>query len=280
MSVRCQAIIPFFATQNGKKAQANFRGSQDAIDDVHHRIWPGVAIRKLRSKNSLRSTRDDTQDIWFQESTMTTSSFISFITFAISGKHRNTLARGQACSGLSNLVLLMTTSLGGFDLGHIIFGSDNDNETNLHVNTEGSVVGSLFRTREFFMAHIHSTWKSDVRDEKKTWMTRKNGLGQVSLVQLLAFCLDPSHSDTLQRLLVGPVLDILSEFAKILDESVALLMRDADDLGQTVGFKNKTRMANNIKRVWVEAVVKKLWNGEESSPTRTIMLLFLFFDIF
>lgn len=268
-----QALTAFLRTKNIKKAMESFRRNQDSIDDAHRRIWPGFIVQRLRTKHHLASVADADQDVWFRETTLSSSTFIAFITFAISGKFRPLIDRETACTSFASLLALLCSSTGGFVLEHWPVGSGSDASVTLPVDQNGFVDGRIFWDEDYFISSVRRTWGVDYKNSQKKWLQSSNGrVSKMSLCELLCFCLDPQHDATMQDIVVGPTLDLLSEICVILDESVSLLQRDMERLDPNVDFKNQKRMARTVKRIWVESVARKVWSGKEPCHVKKVFI--------
>lgn len=234
--------------------------------EIHRQMWPGIDIDRLTPKGSRLVRGDDTQDVWLQEATRTTSMFIAFIVFCISSKFRMVADRAHSSEGLSALISTLASTLGGFDLEHCRFGSANGElPLQLHVDVNGCVQTSQFWTPEFYASSCRSSWRSDYKNTSKTWVTMQSGRDcKTGLNDLICFCLDPQHGDEFRDTVVAETLDLMTELANLLDRGVSLLLRDVCNLfDPALNFKNKRRMANNVKKVWVEAAARKVWSGTE-----------------
>ena len=247
-----------------------FRKAKPAIENVHREIWPGVPFTWMQSKkDQVKNAEQFTkQQTWFLEGTMSTSLFVAFIVFCLSGKFRDLGSRVHSGKALNALLLSLASALDGFSVEHVPIGSDSQMAIALEVDGSGRVPSSSFWDEAFFCESVQEIWKQDFKNKSKEWVSSKKGLGQnLSLADLICFCLDPKHEPTLRDKLFGPALDIMSSIARVLDESIGMLHKGAEDLstlGSSINFKNQRCIASNVKQVWAQEVAEKLWSGTDS----------------
>ena len=211
------------------------------VDDYHHLIWPGVPQNRMMSKMSTsnfkrgrkrkRLSYDKNQDTWLRETTLSTSHYVSFITFAMNYKYRNKQDRAHACAGFVNLISLVATTLGGFELDVIPFGSIDGQIQTMKVDSTAHTCTNAFWTQDFYARYVRGAWAKDWADSSKPWLGTRHGLGNIHLCQLICFALDPQQSSYLKGILMPEVLNIMSQIAKLIDESVHLLTREVKSLG-------------------------------------------------
>ena len=218
----------------------------------------------LKAKHAKQfSGGDDNQEVWFRERTIPTSLLISFIVHQITFKFRNLRDRAFASVAFGNLILTMTTSLNGIALRHTPFGSDN--VVTIRVDSNGSVDGQLLWTEAFYVSRIRRAWDQDRDNIDKPWVTSGFGRGNVMLIEFLTFLFDPQHGCDLTNSLWEPSLDLISQIAAQLDNSIVGLYRNSDTVDMAVSsMKSRKRFSSTIKAVWVEQIARKLWSGEET----------------
>lgn len=241
------------------------------IDDYHHLIWPGIPQKHLmskmaslmRGKRKRSSSYDENQDAWLRETTLSTSHWVSFITFAMNYKYRNTLDRSHACTAFVNLINLVATTLGGFELDIIPFGSIDGQIQTMKVDPTAHVCATTFWTQDFYARYVRGAWAKDWANSNKPWLSTKHGVGNVHLCQLICFALDPQQNSFLKGSLLPEVLNIMSQIAKLIDDSVHLLTREVTSLSLGNLHKNRKRVTLTIKTVWVETVANMVWKNEE-----------------
>lgn len=230
---------------------------------MHETIWPGENIESLKAKHAKPCDGDENQEVWLRERTIPTSLFISFIVHQIAFKFRNLRDRAFASTAFGNLILTMTTSLNGIDLRHTRFGSDD--VVTIRVDPNGSVDGQLVWAEAFYVSRIRRTWDQDRDNIDKPWVTSRFGRGSVMLIEILTFLFDPQHDRDLTNLLWEPSLDLISQIAAQLDNSIADFFRNSDAIDMAdVSMKSKRRMSSAFKNVWAEQIAQKLWKGEET----------------
>lgn len=241
------------------------------IDDYHHLIWPGIPRKHLMSKMAslMRGKRkrswsyDENQDAWLRETTLSTSHWVSFITFAMNYKYRNILDRSHACTAFVNLINLVATTLGGFELDVIPFGSIDGQIQTMKVDPTAHVCATAFWTQDFYARYVRGAWAKDWANSNKPWLSTKHGVGNVHLCQLICFALDPQQNSFLKGSLLPEVLNIMSQIAKLIDDSVHLLIREVTSLSLGNLHKNRKKVTLTIKTVWVETVANMVWKNEE-----------------
>ena len=264
-----QAASLFTRSTSNKKVIESVRANGETVKQYHALIWPGMSCDSILSKMaSKKRTRDNSQEAWLRENTMSTSMYVSFMLMTMNHKFRNVIDRSTACNSFQNLVNLLAASLGGFSLGMVPYGSKNNEENTVHIDSSGFVDASAFWTQEFYYGHVRGPWGKDFTNENKTWVTTKHGLGRVHLAQLICFSLDPQHTAHLRGTLEGEMFNLMSHFARVLDDSVDMIARDIESLGLTGQFRSKKKLRRVVKTMWVERVAKKLWDHEDSCHSK------------
>ena len=248
-----------------------FHNNWGSIAAYHQRIWPGFAMDRVQSKFAKRKcgeTDADEQQHWLKEHTISTSEFVSLIVNNINFKYRNVPDRAHACAAFKEVILLLATTLGGFDLEIIPCGSQDNQVVTMNVDKFGKVDSSCFWTQEFFARHVRGPWKRDYLQQNKTWIESESCVGRCSFAELVCFSLDPQHPEFLMGKLLPEILTIMSEIGRLLDDSLPVLRRDVATLDYDSTFnKNMRRTSTSVKTLWVERVARTMWSHEESQPT-------------
>lgn len=257
--------MPFLETKSAEQATELWKKASPHIFDMHRRLWPGVFIRRLKSKQGRCADVVESQDMWLRESTMNTSLLMATVCHLINFKFRSPKSRGKACEGFSKLLTLLSVSLDGFTLEHDLFTNDGEHAQAsgfLTVDASGAVYGLEFWGREFWESTVKELWDQDVLSEKKPWITAQSGIGKVPLCELLAFALDPQHPNNVSGVLCSRVFNLLTEICYLLDRYVDRLKWDHTSVDVAAATtKNKKRQKRVLVSVYAEQVVNKLWNG-------------------
>lgn len=242
----------------------------EQVKELHRRLWPGCDITLLQSKyKRIAMTLHTSEQVtWFKEATIPTSMFFSTICHLISCKFRGIQDRAFASSSFSKLVLVLRATLDGISLEHTPFSDRSCDESeqgqfgNLVVDASGLCHGLRFWDRDFWNAHVREVWDADFRNDLKTWVTVQDGTGMVPLASLIAFTLDPQHPRGLSSSLMSDTLSLITEVARVLDDSVYLFR--PDDAGARPDVvKNRQLHKRILRTVFAERVAQKLWSGKE-----------------
>ena len=235
-------------------------------------IWPGVDVELMRAKHSRFAS--DEQAIWLKEGSMPTSMYVSFMVFCLSSKYRNKQDRSHAAKTFATVCAKVCTALNGLSLKHRRLGSDR--AVRIVVSATGMMNASFFWDKgEYFDTRVRKTWKDDMKDETKPWISTRSGCDQVQFADLVCFCLDPQHGQGLRNELLDPTLLLLSQLAKVIDENVDSLQRSSNAVDDAkLGCKNVHKVAQNIRTIWAERVAQKIWKGEETGIYLTRPVLF------
>ncbi len=274
----------FFRTSTSTKVRLKIRSNFTHIRDYHHLIWPGVEVVQLLSKMSKPSVRGQPQagqdqEVWLRENTLSTSLMISTMVFCINFKFRNLQDRNAGCDGFLQMFNMLVSAMGSIRMEIIPHGSEDNQLVTLQVDRTGHVDGQQFWSERFYVRHVSRSWNQDVQNQGKQWLKSNHGLGRVHLVELLCFSLDPQHNEFLKGALLPECWNILSQFAKLLDESVELYRCGMDPLSFGDQLKNLKRVSRAVKSVWLEALAQLVWSGEDPfrfSKTHACCLSFLF----
>lgn len=259
----------FYKTKGGaKKLLENFRSNLENVKECHHLIWPGFCEDLLDSKFTSmkkRARAEHDQEVWLREHTISTSMYVSLMYFAMSNKYRNIDDRAHACTAFEQVFNMVASILGGFAVEHVPIGSQDNQVLDLLVDTGGRVDSSNLWTQDFYARYARGAWAKDFQSEQKTWVTTRHGVGRISLAQFLCFSCDPQHNVDLRGKLSRELFNLLSEFGRLLDETVSLMSRDVRDLDHlAAACKNQDKVSRSAKTVWVETVANNLWNQNDS----------------
>lgn len=259
----------FYKTKGGaKKLLENFRSNLENVKECHHLIWPGFCEDLLDSKFTSvkkRPRAEHDQEVWLREHTISTSMYVSLMYFAMSNKYRNIDDRAHACTAFEQVFNMVASILGGFALEHVPIGSQDNQVLDLLVDTGGRVDSANLWTQDFYTRYARGAWAKDFQSEQKTWVTTRHGVGRISLAQFLCFSCDPQHNVDLRGKLSRELFNLLSEFGRLLDETVSLMSKDVRDLDHlAMACKNQGRVSRSAKTVWVETVANELWNQNDS----------------
>ncbi|CAL1159908.1 unnamed protein product [Cladocopium goreaui] len=169
--------------------------------------------------------------------------------FAMSNKYRNIDDRAHACTAFEQVFNMVASILGGFALEHVPIGSQDNQVLDLLVDTGGRVDSSNLWTQDFYARYARGAWAKDFQSEQKTWVTTRHGVGRISLAQFLCFSCDPQHNVDLRGKLSRELFNLLSEFGRLLDETVSLMSKDVKDLDDHLAMacKNQGRVSRSAK---------------------------------
>ena len=262
-----QAVGLFVARADSSKIMDRcYRANLNVIKDCHHALWPGVPVDLLQPKQSaetaaVSSKHQKTQTLWTRESTMPTSMLVAFVLFSVNTKNRSLASRAYASEAFAGLVSLLASTLGGFQIGHCKFGSDE--VTMLCVDSAGNVQGWEFWAPQFYQRFAHGQWLRDLKNEQKTWLKSATGLAKLPLVEVLTFCLDTQHRTEFQDLVKHEILNVLTELADVLDREVLRLRADLEQIPAASTSKNSAKMRMR-STVLVEQVSNSIWAGQDT----------------
>ena len=239
------------------------RSQWENISECHRLIWPGYDVVQLQSKNMTKKRKKtEDQDVWLREHTLSTSSYVSLMYFTMTCKFRKLVDRAHACDKFCEMMNFVVSTLGGMNFEITPFGSNDNQLGDCFVDATGMVNANLFWTEEFYYRHARGAWTTDYSHNDKTWVTSKHGIGRIHICQLICFCLDPQHTSELRNKVSQEVLNLFSQFACLVDDSVGILIRDADTLDYTDQLENKHRARRSVKTIWIEKIAARLWNND------------------
>lgn len=204
------------------------------------------------------------QEVWLRENTLSTSLMISTMVFCINFKFRNIQDRNVACDGFLQLFNMLVSALGNIRMDIVPHGSEDNQLVTLHVDGTGHLDGQQFWSERFYVKYVGRSWNQDVQNEQKKWLKSSHGLGRVHLVELICFSLDPQHNEFLKGTLLPECWNMLSQFARLLDDSIEFYRCGMDPLSFGEQLKNFQRVSRAVKSVWLEALARMVWSGEDT----------------
>ena len=250
------------ASQKSKKRLERFNTWIDVIKDYHNRMWPGVDFLLLETKFSACSPRE--QKFWLGRRTVSTSVLFAMIAYMFNYLGRKHADRACSHRGMVHLLNLLVGSIGAFSIEHVKCGEFGVHAEVFELITDhqGRVCITIFFDRHFWEKHARREWKQDLQDKRKTWVTVFpvfNDHCYISLVDLVAFLLDPHHSESLRDCAVPCALEVLTHLAFVVDSKVEDMCRELTPFQS--GTKRKRQLPEAHQAI-VAQIANMIWSGE------------------
>ncbi|CAL1150917.1 unnamed protein product [Cladocopium goreaui] len=271
------ALAIFNCSSSTKKRFERFKTWLPFIKEYHSRMWPGVDFCLLQTKFSENSGQRE-QDTWLARRTVSTSVLFATVAYMYNFLRRKLVDRARAHAGVVQLLGLLVASIGKFKVEHVKCGQSGDHVEVFQLMTDhqGRVCITSFFDRHFWEEHAKKEWKKDLQNHAKTWATVNlafNDHCYISLVDLLAFLLDPDHSEQFSDCAVPCALGVLTEFAFVVDTNLEAMCREITSIN--AGTKRK-RVSSDVFQFYVEQIANKVYTDGSSVAKKPLELMWVF----
>ena len=192
------------------------------VQQMHGRMWPGVALQIRDSKHLQQQFLDNDPGTWFAHKTFPTSAVFALLSHFLSFKFFSNEERAKTCLGFAQILGALLRATGRFEVQHWKCG-ENGQETTLEIDASGRVNVSRFFQQGLWDNSVRKLWNNDLRNEKKRWVNTKlsySDQSSVALAEVVAFALDPQHDKNFRNIVQPSVLGLLTRLACLVDANV------------------------------------------------------------
>ena len=137
------------------------------VQEMHGRMWPGVALQIRDSKHLQQQLiGDNDPGTWFAHKTFPTSAVLALLSHFLSFKFFSNEERAKTCLGFAQILGALLRATGRFDVQHWKCG-ENGQETTLEIDASGRVNISRFFQQGLWDNSVRKLWNNDLRNEEK-----------------------------------------------------------------------------------------------------------------